>query len=69
MPSSVTSVMIPAGGSKTVYFQTNELFYEGEGGFDYDITPPYHVQLMYKNNVVCDDDVNVDYNEYNQGWW
>lgn len=65
---AITSITIPADGSKTVYFYTNDLFYEGNGVFDYITTPPYHLQLSYKNEAICGDDVNVDYKEYNQGW-
>lgn len=66
--SAVSSISIPAGGTKTVYFYTSELFYEGTG-FDYDTTPPYRIQLTYKNNAICEDDINVEYGgTYTEGW-
>lgn len=66
---SIASVTIPAGSSKTVYFYTGDLFYEGNDIFDYSTTPPYHIQLAYKNKPICGDDINVDYDEYNEGWY
>lgn len=64
---SVSSISIPAGSTKTVYFYTTELFYEGNG-FDYDTTPPYHIQLAYKNKAICGDDIFVEHNSYIEGW-
>lgn len=66
--SAVSNISIPAGSTKTVYFYTSELFYEGNG-FDYDTTPPYRIRLTYKNNVICEDDINVEYGgNYTEGW-
>lgn len=66
--STVSNISIPAGSTKTVYFYTSELFYEGNG-FDYDTTPPYHIQLVYKNEAICGDDIFVEHNSYIEGWY
>lgn len=67
---AVANIMLAPKESKTVYFQTNELFYEGNGAFDYDTTPPYHIQLAYKNETICGDDINVEYRDnYTEGWY
>lgn len=68
--SPISSITIPANSSRTVYFFTNELFYEGNGSFDYDTTPPYHIQLVYDGEVICGDDINLEYqNAYTEGWY
>lgn len=65
--SVVSNISIPADSTKTVYFYTSELFYEGNR-FDYDTTPPYHIQLVYKNEAICGDDIFVEHNNYIEGW-
>lgn len=67
--SNILSISIPAGSTKTVYFYTPDLFYEGNGEFDYSTTPPYHIQLAYKNEAICGDDINVEYSTYTEGWY
>lgn len=68
--STVANITLAPEESKVVYFQTNELFYEGNGIFDYDTTPPYHIQLAYKDKAICGDDINVEYRDnYTEGWY
>lgn len=64
----ILSISIPAGSTRTVYFYTADLFYEGDGKFDYDTTSPYHIQLAYKNEAICGDDIFVEYNSHIEGW-
>ena len=66
----ISNVTIPANNSRTVYFYTNDLFYEGNGVYDYTTTPPFHIQLVYDGEVICGDDINVEYrNAYTEGWY
>lgn len=68
--SAIANITLAPEESKVVYFQTNELFYEGDGKFDYDTTPPYHIQLAYKDKAICGDDINVEYiDNYTEGWY